>query len=51
MFATGFACVLVVGILLYIFGITSDKIAIAVIAVGALGALISGLRGSNDGRA
>ena len=51
MLATGFAAVLVAGILLYIFGVTSDRIAIAVIAVGGIGALISGLRSSKDGRA
>ena len=51
MFATGFACVLVIGILMYLFSVTSDKFAFIVMAVGAIGALMSGLRSSKDGRA
>ena len=51
MFATGFGCVLAGGILMYLFHVTSEQIAIAVMAIGAMGALISGLRSSKDGRA
>jgi hypothetical protein len=51
MFATGFACVLVAGILMYHYKATSEQISIAVMAIGAMGALISGLRSSRDGRA
>jgi hypothetical protein len=51
MHVLGFASVMVVGMLLYLFGLTSDKIAFAVIAVGGIGAVITGLHGSKGGRA